>query len=252
MGNRKKVIKITNASSQLVEKIKVRTFRLKKLSIAEQKAIGKILITEFVGDLREEEINFLTKLNSNFKKYYEEKLPYTQVLFENIRDDIMLKVFPYSENKLEEVKKILFDDIEVDKRPTGEYKRYVVPFLYPTASLYLERFKNSKICDRDVMIAQLKLIHEKSCLDVHTYLGLQKKSSFKDLTVSEKKFANVSSQEEYNNYLMWDMFRLGYEKCYDEEDVSSSWLFEGDVKEHYIKDRTKIMGDIFNKHVRSR
>lgn len=181
----------------------------------EMKLLGKILLTEFVGDLSKREVEFLAKTNPKIKDLFSRNACGAQIEFEKTRDTLINSIFTNSESKNKKIKEFLFSYVNGPKRPVGFAKKKGMPFLHEASSRKIEDFKNSDVYDKNSIINQLKDIHKTSQEEVSLYLKICQKAFIDNLSDEERKFVNVRSQEDYQTYLFWNMFILGYEKCYD-------------------------------------
>ena len=197
MFGRKKVIKIKNMRDD------------------EMKMLGKIMLTEFVGNLKKEEIEFLSKRNPKIGEFFSQRIHGAQIEFEKTRNDLIDNVFTKSESKNKLIKECLFSDDVLPKKPVGPAKEKGMPFLHEASSNKIETFITANNYDKNTIMLQLKDIHKSFRNEVNLYLRVCQKGFIDNLTDEEKSFVNVQNQEQFQQYLGWDMFSLGYEKCYD-------------------------------------
>lgn len=238
-------------------KQKVKFLKKNNLQDTEMEVLGKILLTEFVGDLSEGEVDFLAKTNPKIKEFFSQNLPGAQIEFEKTRDTLINSIFTNFESKNKKIKEFLFSNINGPKRPVGKAKKLGMPFLRESSSRKIEDFKNSDVYDKNSIIKQLKDIHKTSQEEVSLYLKICQKAFVDNLSDEERKFVNVESQEDYQTYLYWDMFSLGYEKCYDssvveivdpkEQRSSRTLVFDYEYRRVYddLKDSNELKRTIF-------
>ena len=174
----------------------------------ELKMLSKILITKFLGDLNHEEIKYLNKitnldLNTSYN-YPPEKLQYH---FENIRDQLINKLFTNFEKKNKILKEKIFPDTNKSIK-----KHAYIPS--PYSNKEITNLINSKLYSKNDIKKNLKKIHNSREKEIKLHLNLTTKAFFENLTEEEKNFANIKNQDDLNEYKKHEYFKIGYEICY--------------------------------------
>lgn len=189
-------------------KEKLKISKVKNMSDNEMEILGKIMLTEFVGELGKPELEYLKKLNPNITDQFRGQLE-----FKKTRDDLINSTFTNDGKKNEKLKECLFGNIKIYEAPTNENKEQGKPWLHEQSFKKVEEFKKLRVDTKEGMIAMLNGIHKTSQDEIRLYIQICQNAFVESLSSSEMKFANVKNQEEYQRYLRWNEFKAGYSEC---------------------------------------
>lgn len=193
---------------------------VKKNNEVDFKVLGGILTKEFIGELSDDEVAFLKKINSDLNLKEERiKEKFLQKKFVEVRNYLIETLFSNSIDRNKMLKQELFEELPVPKQ--NSYKVFeegnmLLPFIEKYSSVEIKRLKRSKVYTKTGIKNELNRIYDAKKKEYGIYYNMRQKAFFDSLTEEEKEFAGVSNQKEYDFYFKFVPPIGGSYECYND------------------------------------